>query len=218
MYLKQLFPQMNLADNGLRVGGAFVANGVATAPAGSVPLLELDPNQTLVFFLTGGPPTSFQGFSNNRALPFTPAASGNENRLGPFLDFPSTRYASGTDAVALLHASDRADTTVLGAASLMDPWGSPYAYFAFSPGANGYMGTPFVFRGTTVSYYRDASGKAMNQKGFQLISAGENGPDDAPPYGFGSGGSWVSGTGEYADSGAGFDDVSNFHEGQLGVK
>lgn len=214
VYLKQLFPQMVLADNGLRIGGAKVANGVAAAQPGDVPLLELDANQTLVLFLTGGPPTNFQGFSTNRAQPFETTAT---NRLGPFLDFPATRYATGTTAVSLFHASDRAETNANGAASLMDPWGGPFAYFTHNTTTNNYMTNPFVYRGTTVNPYVQG-GRPLNQKSFQIVSAGENGPDDTAPFGFGSGGNWVPGAGDYTEGGPGFDDVANFHEGQLGAK
>jgi type II secretory pathway pseudopilin PulG len=221
VYLKQVFPAMRLDDNGLRVGGAPVANSVATPPAGSIPMIELDNNQTLVFFLTGGPPTLYQGFSTNRQQPFETTAT---NRIGPFLAFPANKYATGAAAVTALHASANASTVDLGAASLVDPWGSPYAYFAFSPNVSppGYMGTAFTFRGTSaMPYYQtDATGRRLylNQRGFQIVSAGENGQEDVAPYGFGGGGAWVPGVGDYAESGPGFDDVSNFHEGKLGVQ
>lgn len=219
VYLKQVFPQMNLADNGLRVGGAVVANGVATAPTGSVPLLQLDANQTLVFFLTGGPPTGMQGFSTDRTKPFTPVstANPNESRLGPFLDFPANRYAAGAAAVTARHASDNASQNGDGAASLMDRWGAPYAYFAYNPGTNGYMSTSFEYRGRpAVTAYIDSTSKPFNPKGFQIISAGDNGLDDALPYGFGPGGSaWTPGGGEYAEDSNGGDDLSNFNGGML---
>ncbi len=222
IYLKQVFPGMNLGDNGLRIGGAFVSNGIGAAPAGSIPGVELDPNQTLVLFLTGGTATDLQGFSTNRAQPFTATPAGSsEPRIGPFLDFPASKYASTAAAVTALHAS--ANASPLGA-SLLDPWGSPYAYFAFNPGANGYMGTGFTFRGVTVAPYVDSNNRPLNQKSFQLISAGENGQDDPNgPYGFGPGGfnnvtkqsKWTPQANEYAEGQAGADDLSNFNNGPL---
>lgn len=220
VYLKQVFPQMDLTDNGLRFGGQFVSNGVATAPAGSVPGIELDPNQTLVLFLTGGPPTSYQGFSTNRRQPFT-APTANENRIGPFLDFPSNKYATGAAAVTTtFNASANAATNGAGAASLMDPWGAPYVYYAYNPGINSYMSTKMTYRGVTVNPYIDGT-RPFNPKGFQIISAGDNGRDDTAPYGFGPGGTlnkageWVPGEGAYAEEQAGADDLSNFNGGPL---
>jgi prepilin-type N-terminal cleavage/methylation domain-containing protein len=219
VYLKQTFPGMNLTDNGLRVGPpggeAFVMNGVATPPAGAKPTILMDANQTLVFFLTGGPPTNFQGFSANRSTPLARVATDTENRIGPFLDFPANRYARGAAAITQMHASDTAWTDEFGAASLVDRWGSPFAYFAFNPGVNTYMNTTFTFRGVTVSPYR-SGGKLLNQKGVQIISAGDNGQDDTSgPYGFGPGGVWVAGEGAYAEGMAGADDLSNFNNGPL---
>lgn len=218
VYLKQVFPQMSLTDNGLRVGtaGAVVANGVAPAPAGSVPLLLLDANQTLVFFLTGGPPMGMQGFCNDKTKPFRPVSDPNESRLGPFLEFPANRYAGGAAAVTAFHASTNAEKNADGAASLMDRWGAPFAYFAYNPGTNGYMGTSFVYRGVSVAAYLDGT-KPFNPKGFQIISAGDNGLDDATgPHGFGPGGAlWTPGGGAYGEDSNGGDDLSNFNGGML---
>src|SRR5688572_21551932 len=55
IYLKQVFPFLNLDSTG-------------------APDVDLDANQTLVFFLTGGGPTNFQGFSTNKQQPFTAPA------------------------------------------------------------------------------------------------------------------------------------------------
>lgn len=71
-YLKQVFPQINLAATGL--GSAYGKDGTA-----------LDGNQTLVLFLTGGPGMKYQGFATNRVAPFSAATTG-EQRLGPFYE------------------------------------------------------------------------------------------------------------------------------------
>lgn len=228
VYLKQVFPQMNLSDNGLRIGkaGSFVMNDQGGAvPNGvpSVPMLQLDGNQTLVFFLTGGPPTELQGFSTNRTQPFTKLGNANENRLGPFVDFPLKRYAGGAAAVSSFRASTNASQNEDGAASLLDPRGAPYAYFAFSTSTNTYMTTSYVYRGQTVTPYMETATKAYNPKGFQLISPGDNALDDATSpvglVGFGAGGAtWVPGAGEYAEGKGGADDLSNFNGGMLITK
>ncbi len=193
--LKQIFPAMSLADNGLRVGGTPVGNGVVT-PTGGIPMIELDANQTMVFFLTGGKFLDYQGFSSNRQQPFEATAT---TRTGPFLDFQSNKYAlAGTPAVL---------------ASLLDPWGSPYAYFSFNGAVNGYnLAQTYTFNGTTVQPYVDDKNRPLNPKGFQLISAGENGGDDSAPKGFGRGGNtWVPQQGEYAEGAAGADDLGSFN-------
>src|SRR5947199_272043 len=53
----------------------------------------LGPNQLLVLFLTGNAYTNFQGFSNNKVLPFQPPLAQGETRVGPFLDFKPNKYA-----------------------------------------------------------------------------------------------------------------------------
>lgn len=74
IYLKSLFPYLNLSSTGL-------------TPA------SLDANQCLSFFLTGGiwqtSGTNYQGFSINRSAPFSTAGG---DRVGPFLDLPANRF------------------------------------------------------------------------------------------------------------------------------
>ena len=218
IYLKQLFPQLP---------GCTGVKGETTG----LPDVDLDGNQTLVFFLTGGSnvtssATPFQGFSTNRVAPFTPAGVGSdESRIGPFLEFDAKKYATGL-------ASTGANPD---AASLVDAWGSPYAYFAFNPLLNKYdLNQSFTFNGSTVQPYV-VGNKVLNAKGFQIISAGDNGKDDqvilepaipATPTspavpavllaGFGPGGlNWTPGQKNYAEGRSGADDVSNFNSGVL---
>jgi prepilin-type N-terminal cleavage/methylation domain-containing protein len=212
VYLKQVWPQLP------------GCTGVAGETTGIPKALEadLDCNQTLVFFLTGGTVTNFQGFSTNRTNPFTtPSVGSTESRIGPFLTFPDKRYAQGSavpGATTLHHA-------------LLDPFGSPYAYFAFNPIVNTYKAPDpktgaytvdqgYAFNGTTVMPYQDpTSKKFFEPKGFQIISAGENGKDDPTTpgtYGFGPGGlGWTPRSGVYAEGGAGADDQANFNGGAM---
>jgi len=201
IYLKQVFPQLNLSATGLKN-------------------VNLDCNQTLVFFLTGGIDMNFQGFSTNRAAPFTPpAANSTESRIGPFLDFPVNRYSLTVG-------------TGTGQASLLDRFGSPFAYFAFNPVVRtwrspvlsgttySYTGEQsFTFNSTPVGPYYDgtpADRKYLNPQGFQIISAGDNGTDSGSPHGFGPGGNgWTPGSGSYAEDSDGGDDLSNFNGGKL---
>ncbi|MBX3401018.1 MAG: type II secretion system protein [Gemmataceae bacterium] len=77
--LMSLFGRMDLADNGLRLAGNPVPN--------TTPIL-LDPNQCMVFFLSGGSFTDYLGFSTNPTRPFAPPATVGEQRLAgtPFFD------------------------------------------------------------------------------------------------------------------------------------
>jgi hypothetical protein len=189
-YLRQVFPRMDRCDNGLRWNGQ---------PVGPESPRLLDVNQTLTFFLTGGPYTNYDGFSAHRERPFTPLEKPGELRMGPFLDFPSSRFD--------------ADGRVL------DPWGTPFAYFTAIQG-NDYTGS-FTWKGATVRPYREPGNptRFMNPNGFQVISAGRNGV-------FGPGGNWTPtwfdadvnktpAAGEWVRGGSGADDLSNFNKGML---
>ncbi|MDB5313847.1 MAG: xcpT 8 [Gemmataceae bacterium] len=192
VYLKSVFPYLNL-DNTLLTD------------------VDMDGNQTLVFFLTGGPQLNFQGFSNNKSAPFSPASAG-EQRIGPFIDLPGNKYMPNTNSTA---------------SWLVDSWNNPYAYFTFDPTANAYPSTSFSIPGQTAWPYTafpySQNGRALNQKGFQIISAGKDGkfgatqsPPVVPPASPSNPGVWVPGTGDWAGNGIGNDDLSNFNTGQLG--
>jgi len=213
VYLKQVFPQLPY------LVGPVNPNDPRYDPLGTGILRDsdLDCNQTLVFFLTGGDQTNFQGFSTDRRHPFTtPGVGSTESRIGPFLTFPDNRYAAGS-AVPWADKSRPA---------LLDRFGSPFAYFAFNPIVNTYLAPNtkgaytenqfFMFNGTTVNPYV-LNSKYLEPKGFQLISAGDNGKDDQSTpgtFGFGRGGvTWTPGGGEYAEGMAGADDLANFNGG-----
>ena len=165
-YLKQVWPQMDLTNNGLPAALA----------------RNMDPSQTMTFFLTG---IDNQGFSNNKQRPFTPASVAGENRSGPFLEINASKIVDGR---------------------YLDPWGTPYAYFAWDPSVNTYpvgacLGVtngPYNAGGTPIKYYQP--------KGYHIISAGAN-------QQFGPGGTWTPGAGQWATGQPGGDDLSNFNGG-----
>ena len=139
-YLRQLFPQIDLADTGLPPETDHV----------------LDPNQALMFFLTGAPATKHEGFSTDQRRPFRGPVGWAEGRIGPFLDTDNVR----PDA----------------AGRLLDPWGTPYAYLAFDPTTDGYPDRDCL----GVRPYR-LNGQPLNKKSYQIISAGPDrrfGPGD----------------------------------------
>lgn len=94
--LKQMFGRLDRGDNGLRLAGQFVVYDTAstnpTVPKTASPIL-LDPNQCLVFFLTGGSYNEYLGFASNPTRPFTPPASAAGQRLAgtPFIDLTKSR-------------------------------------------------------------------------------------------------------------------------------
>jgi len=219
VYLKSVWPQLP------------GCTGIATEFTGITRDSDLDANQTLVFFLTGGDQTNFQGFSTNRTNPFTtPSAGSTESRIGPFLTFPDNRYLPGSNVPG-------ADKT---RPALLDLFGAPYAYFAFNPMVNTYKfpvhdtksntysytgDQGYVFNGTTVTPYI-VNSKYLEPKGFQIISAGDNGKDETSgSHGFGAGGTlWLT-SDQYDEGnfdqkafpnrGNGWDDLANFNGGSV---
>ena len=176
--LKRMFPQMDLSDNGLP----------RSAEA------DLNPNQALLFLLTGGTPLNYQGFSNNPKRPFTPPTAG-EIRKGPWLQVTPKMIQVASN----------------GHAELVDPWGTPYIVFAATEGKpNKYrfdmhrnlQEWPLGY--VTVRPYQ-YGGKYLNENGFQLISAGRN-------RRFGRGGTDFPATTPDGD-----DDQANFSRSILGV-
>jgi prepilin-type N-terminal cleavage/methylation domain-containing protein len=191
IYLKRVWPQLPYLIGPISPGDPrFHPNGTG------LPDLDLDANQTLTFFLTGGTVTGFQGFSNNPRTPFVVGAS--TETVGPFFDVTTASV-------------DQVNGRIL------DPWGTPYAYFSSIPGnaANSYANS-FTWPDETgipltVSPYRQPFGGPlfMAPKGTQIISAG-------PDLAFGPGGNqWTPGTGLYDLTEIGADDLANFKEGAL---
>ena len=155
-----------------------------------------DGNATLIFFLTGSQavydnstPTAnvlpFSGLWQSASKPLT-VGSGTHNL---FLEFPASRYNSANQ--------------------LLDPWGTPYAYFTSHDNAGSYANTSS--NGTLP--LQESAGKYINPNGYQIISAGAN-------MGFGPGGVWTPGSGSYpsySKTNLGCDDRANFTPSALGV-
>lgn len=145
---------------------------------GAVTDRSMSQNQTLMFFLMGGDVTGYTGFSSNRSAPFTPGGT----RVGPFTDIPASKINANGE--------------------MIDPWGTPYAYFTATNG-NDYPSSPFTANGTSVYPYSEG-GRYVQQKSFQIISAG-------PDRRFGPGGDYRgTNAGSYAAGQAGGDDLTSF--------
>jgi len=171
--LLRAFPNMSYAGNPDAQGKT--DNGLLPALDGKV----LDANQTLCFFVCGigdaaGTSATGFGFSNNPSKPFTPVDPVNkpgEQRKGPWIEFNPKMFAVAPN----------------GFPWIIDPYGTPYAYFASVGGKQNNYGTQ-SFMGAVSPYV--FNGRAINEKGFQIISAGRDktfGPGGVtPPVGPGA--------------------------------
>lgn len=142
---------------------------------------DLDANQTLTFFLGGIPYTDangtiLTGFSTNSQKPFAPRLDSSNN-----LDPTIPRKTSGIDLGGGTNKKPKYTLAPINGvqfARLVDPYGTPYAYFvAYNGQANKYFGhnTDAGFGG--VQAYRsgpNATDPYENASGYQLISAGKN--------------------------------------------
>lgn len=193
-YLMRVFP-------GLEVKEASGVKQVITGLTNSISLV--DGNQIAVFFLTGGVPTQFSGFSNNPRLPFSTSATIGEVRKGPFLQLKDTMYSTNPPGF-----------TANGQAWLMDPYKSPLAIFS-SGQKRDYLttlgGQSFVFNSQTVTPYFRGLGTAASPKkfespkGIQIISAGSDKL-------FAPGGNWD----DIKEHKFAMDDLGNFSPNALG--
>lgn len=184
-YLKRLFPRMPYL-----VGAVNPADDRYHPNGTGLPNLDLTTNnQVVVFFLTGGWVTEFEGFSNNPQQPFAKKSGTNpdEVRKGRFVQ--SAQSLCGTTATT---------TTP----EFVDVYGKPYAMFL--PNKQGNYPTTLV--GGITAYSRGpitpGPAKWENPKSLQIISAGSNGV-------FGTGGDWSGGANTDRD------DVSNFSTATL---
>lgn len=100
--LMNLYPSMNMTDNGLRLRGGVIPPDVPEV---------LDPTQFFFFLLTGGEYTEWQGFSYNKKQPFTPAVPGEKREV--FLQINSTKKFWNLQ-------NQEYD------GYYRDPWGNPY--------------------------------------------------------------------------------------------
>lgn len=251
VYLQSIFERMSSGDNGLRrlTGGNPTIANFANLSTQGIPrnTLYLDPNQCLVFFLSGGVFTGYTGFSTNPSSPFlapntsTGAVSGRLNN-GPFFEgfsasrmlnrdqFTESYFTNGsTNAVKARWAGD----PNVGGAFInqggdysqpwfVDPWGTPYLYFASRLG-NDY---PFA-GGMSIGPW----GGAYSANGGVIIpvftGSGTNMKyQNIKGYQLlsagrdkrmGPGGSYLAGSGVYALNKHGGDDWSNFQQTPLGV-
>lgn len=127
---------------------------------------DLDANQTLTFFLGGipdspdGKSANFPGFSTNAQKPFTPRVDPSEPRKTTGLDLGGggkPKYALSLPPWANVPAGGTggsSGTSAVSFARLLDPYGTPYAYFAAYEGQpNKYFGANESSRradGTTI--------------------------------------------------------------------
>ncbi len=194
-YLQRVFPKIKLATS---AGNPLTIN----VPGYSGPARLLDGNQTLVLFLGG---VNGQGFGRG-ADPFAAAAPG-ANRYGPYFEFPAKRLRPGSN----------------GLPRFVDPWGTPFIYYSryngndydrfFNsvPSGFGFPGLNAAeYGGTISSPVRENPTRFARDHQWQIISAG-------PDKRFGPGGVWAPGGAGYAGNAPGFDDLSNFHNKQLGA-
>lgn len=161
-----------------------------TTGTNGLPNADLDGNQIVVFFLTGGTTTNYSGFATNSQRPFNLPDPNNpgEKRKGPFLQLKENMYETNPGG----------GLTPNGQAWLVDAYRVPFAIFLSgqdksyrnSPVGDPTAGQSFAFAtrdGTsTVRPYARSSGTALkfeNPKGIQIISAGRDknfGPGPSP--------------------------------------
>jgi prepilin-type N-terminal cleavage/methylation domain-containing protein len=179
--------------------------------------LTLVGNQSMTFFLAGPANT---GWAKDQ--PATPSATAATKDF--YLQVDGSKFKAGDATI------DGVPNGYANAAPVyMDPYGVPYQYFGSHKTGGKYAGQVVVIN--TVNYYplQDRSGKFANEWGCQIISAGENGPRDTAPKGFGNtaplvvppatGGNWIPEIGQYAEGKPGWDDMANFNgDLRLGVK
>ena len=172
----------------------------------------LNGSQCLVFFL-GGP--QLKGFKGTG--PFDPGTGTAVKE--PYFEFNPNRIGTNTKP-------SKRDATFN--YFYTDPWGTPYAYFSsgssekYDPMATFTLTAANANPVAPYSQTVGATTKFLNPGRVQIISAGPNGQytdTKDPDTGFGSGGAWTPGTGEYAPTKKGADDIANFNAGApLGVQ
>jgi type II secretory pathway pseudopilin PulG len=203
-YLHRIFPQLDDAtwNNGINWNGSANAN--------DNPIVDLEGDQCLVFFLGGIPatnPNTTQGFSTN---PRNPAdLTSTANRIGPFYEFKSNRLR---------------DLRQNGYFSYLDGFGKmPYAYFSTYKNRNGYNPYYATLKNSDCNalqvwpYAMSTNTPARYQKpdSYQIISAGNDGK-------FGPGTNLADATKQYTFppgtlqlSQEAKDDMANFSPGVL---
>jgi prepilin-type N-terminal cleavage/methylation domain-containing protein len=251
LYLISIFERMSPTDNGLRrlTGGnpTFATPGNVTSHKIARNTLYLDPNQCLVFFLSGGTFTGYTGFSTNPVTPFmapdtsSGAVAGRLNN-GPFFDgFSPSRmlfrgeftetYFTGPSlngAKARWSGDPNTGNNFINAGGdyslpwFTDPWGTPYLYFASRlgndyPFAGGMNIGPW---GGPFSANAGACTPVYTGSGNNLKYQNIKGYQifsAGRDKQMGPGGSYTPGSGSYALNRFGGDDYSNYQQTPLGV-
>jgi prepilin-type N-terminal cleavage/methylation domain-containing protein len=145
-FLLKMFPRMSRMDNGLRYGGLGGTVVQSTAP------IHLDPNQILVFFLSGGSFTGYTGFATDPTQPFAPptATAAARKDGGALMDFPAGQRVKPSDyapkksgnpswyQVSPSATRFQGDKPSQGQDEpwFVDPWGNPYLYLSTSVGGD----------------------------------------------------------------------------------
>lgn len=179
-------------------------------------------SQCLVFFLGGYRDSTFTiGFSDNSVMPFSTTSStmvprnwfefntkrlwyspnggpplyadtySDDNRMLPYFYFSSRRGGDYADATRLHNANGVC-------------WYPAGTYTNFGGGST--ISWPVVVASMPLI---DATGKYVDQHGYQIVAGGKNGA-------IGPGGSWRPGSGAYSINQPGWDDVGSFRIGTLG--
>ena len=172
--------------------------------------------EALVYWLGGVRDGSgtFQGFSSNPSAPWAlvgPSTTVNSKRKGPFYEFDSVRVLNNTS------------TTI---PTFVNSWNGSYAYFSSADYTNFSKTIPnggygaYSTTGGSISPLLRTLTAFYNPKTFQIISSG---PDQTFGRGcFGGGTTFgvvhTPGSGDYAISASGYDDLANFSSTQLGKK
>ncbi|MGL4422489.1 MAG: type II secretion system protein [Gemmataceae bacterium] len=240
VYLKQLFPRMDLRDNGLRRNAvaATTTNLTTDGILGSAPLL-MDGNQMFVILMSGGSFTEYNGFASNPGQPFLSTGT----RVGgmPFIEVKANKlvtpasYSKTSAEDGFAFSGDRFTNDTADSKAqpwYTDSWKNPYLFFAPTAdnvyptytSTTGYQVGPWGGANSPnsdgVFPFRQSNTKFLNPRGIQIISAGRDGK-------MGPGSRWTAantyniykaaGT-DYAPTDNGADDMSNFASGILSAE
>lgn len=136
-------------------------------------------------------PTNRLWYSPRGGPPVFGDVWGDYNRMTPYFYFTSRRGGDYADSSRLHNANGVC-------------WYPAGIYTNFATGAQ--LNYPVVVSSMPLI---DATGKYVNQHGYQIVSAGKNGA-------IGPGGNWSPGVGAYALTQPGHDDAAQFKGGTLG--
>jgi prepilin-type N-terminal cleavage/methylation domain-containing protein len=244
--LLRMFPRMSTTDNGLRVPSSVTQTNTGTLISYNQPVL-LDGNQCMVFFLSGGRFTEYNGFASDPFMPFltqtppgipgAPAVSNWERsspkRLnnGAFFEFKPTKMVApnaynpnehtqyGNASPKLRFANDAAGRG-LDEPWFIDPWGHPYFYWASTNG-NDYSSTAVQIGpwGGQYSFRGAGNGPTPFRDSANKFTApkGHQIVSMGADQKLGIGGQYTPNSGEYLGNEVGSDDFANFRQFRLGA-